>query len=186
MEKKGIPVVLETWDFPDIIGIAEKAFKFEEVPEVRQVFTPPDNALKSVTEFIPQFIDALTRPLTEKEKKSGTYKPPKRPKVAMSGTYDEIQAFFEGDLTRFPPTTAPKALMTDGLPVTPPTEERVAKMLKGTSHAPDEIVNPKMEPEELIVTVEKVAINGVMAGCKPAYMPVLLAMAELGACVGCP
>jgi len=61
----------------------------------------------------------------------------------------------------------------------------VAKMLTGTSHAPDERVNPKMAPEELIVTVEKVAVNGVMAGCKPEYMPVLLAMAELGGCVGC-
>lgn len=185
MEKKGIPVVLETWNLEDIIGIAEKAFRFEGVPEVRQVLTPPDTALKSVTEFVPQFIDALTRPLTEKEKKSGAYKPPKRPRIVTIGTYDEVQAYFEGDLTRFPPSKAPVALMTDGLPVTPPTEERVAKMLTGTSHAPDEIVNPKMAPEELIVTVEKVAVNGVMAGCKPEYMPVLLAMAELGACVGC-
>jgi len=186
MEKQGIPVVLETWNFEDIIGIAEKAFMFEGVPEARQVFTPPDTALTSLNEFIPEFIDALTRPLTEKEKKSGTYKPPPPPRIAITGTYQEVQEYFEGDLTRFPPGKAPVALMTDGLPVTPPTEELVAEMLTGTSHAPDEIVNPSLGPEELIATVEKVAINGVMAGCKPQYMPVLLAMAELGACVGCP
>ena len=187
MEKKGIPVALEIWNFEDIIGIAEKTFMQEGVPEVCQVFTPPDTALKSVTEFIPDFIDALTRPLTEEEKKSGTYKPPVPPRIAMTGTYQEVQQYFEGDLTRFPPGRAPAALMTDGLPVTPPTEESVAEMLTGTSHAPDEIieiVNRMSRKVEWIATVEKVAVNAVMAGCKPQYMPVLLAMAELGLPIG--
>jgi len=157
------------------------------VPEVRQVSTTPDTAVTSLKEFIPDFIDALTRPLTEKEKWSGIYKPPEQPRIAMTGTYDEVQAYFEGDLTRFPrlPGKSPVALMTDGLPVTPPTEERVAKMLKGTSHAPDEVIEIRvtgeasLEAVEFIATVEKVAINAVMAGCKPEHMPVLLAMAEL-------
>ena len=191
MEKKGIPVVLETWDFEDIKGIAQKTFMKEGMPEVRQVFTPPDTALKSVTEFIPEFIDALTRPLTEKEKWSGTYKPPAPPRIAMTETWKEVQAYFEGDLTRFPPDTAPVALMTDGLPVTPPTEELVAEMLTGTSHAPDEIIEistrgPGPAEVQLTTTVEKVAINAVMAGCKPVYMPVLLAIAGTGACYGSP
>ena len=186
MERKGIPVVLETWNFEDIQGISHNAFRSEGVPEVREVYTPPDTALTSLKGFMPEFIDALTRPLNEKEKLSGTYTPTKRPRMAMTGNYREVQEFFEGDLTRFPTDTAPVALMTDGLPVTPPTEELVEEMLTGTSHAPDEIVNPRMGPGELIATVEGVAINGVMAGCKPKYMPVLLAMAELGACVGMP
>ena len=188
MEKKGIPVVLETWDFEDIKGISQRAFMFEGVPEIREVFTTPDTALTSLTEFIPEFIDSLTRPLTEKEKWSGTYRPPKPSRIAMTGTYTEVQEYFEGDLTRFPPRRAPVALMTDGLPVTPPTEELVAEMLTGTSHAPDEIIEIKDRSGEVewIATVEKVAINAVMAGCKPQYMPVLLAMAELGVCRGSP
>ncbi|MFC1891950.1 hypothetical protein ACFLZT_06110 [Thermodesulfobacteriota bacterium] len=185
MEKEGIPVVLETWDFEDIKNISNKAFRIEGVPEVREVFTPPDTALTSLKEFIPEFINALTRPLTEKEKESGTYKPPERSRIATTGTYREVQEYFEGDLTRFPQGKAPVALMTDGLPVTPPTEELVTEMLTGTSHTPDEVVNPRMGPEELIATVEGVAINAVMAGCKPQYMPVLLSMVELGGCVGC-
>jgi hypothetical protein len=52
-------------------------------------------------------------------------------------------------------------------------------MLTGTSHAADKIV-ANIKPEGWEATVEKVAINGVMAGCKPEHMPVLLAMAELG------
>lgn len=66
---------------------------------------------------------------------------------------------------------------TDGLPVVPPTPERVLRLLEGTSHAPDEVVAvvpPNLEP----CTVEKVAINAVMAGCRPEYLPVVLAAVE--------
>jgi hypothetical protein len=66
---------------------------------------------------------------------------------------------------------------TDGLPVTPPTDERVLAMLKGTTRRPDEGVG-RIPPFLAECTVEKVAINAVMAGCKPEYMPVLLAALE--------
>jgi hypothetical protein len=66
---------------------------------------------------------------------------------------------------------------TDGLPVTPPTDARVLSMLGGTSRAPGEIVG-HIPPYLAPCTVEKVAINAVMAGCKPEYMPVLLAAIE--------
>jgi len=66
---------------------------------------------------------------------------------------------------------------TDGLPVTPPTDERVLGMLKGTTRRPDEVVG-KVPPFLAGCTVEKVAINAVMAGCKPSFMPVLLAALE--------
>jgi len=62
---------------------------------------------------------------------------------------------------------------TDGLPVVPPTEARVLKMLEGTSHAPDEVV-VVVPPDLVEVTVEKVAINAVMAGCLPEYLPWVL------------
>ena len=66
---------------------------------------------------------------------------------------------------------------TDGLPVTPPTDERVIAMLKGTMRRPNEIIG-KIPPFLADCTIEKVAINAVMAGCKPEYMPVLLAAIE--------
>jgi len=66
---------------------------------------------------------------------------------------------------------------SDGLPVTPPTDERVLAMLKGTRRHPDEAVG-KIPPYLGTCTVEKAAINAVMAGCKPEYMPVLLAALE--------
>lgn len=66
---------------------------------------------------------------------------------------------------------------TDGLPVTPPTDERVLRMLKGTSRSSHEVVG-RVPPYLAECTVEKIAINAVMAGCKPEYMPVLLAAVE--------
>ena len=66
---------------------------------------------------------------------------------------------------------------TDGLPVVPPTRERVLRMLQGTTRSPDEVLG--MAPPDLApCTVEKVAINAVMAGCKPEYLPVVLAAVE--------
>jgi hypothetical protein len=66
---------------------------------------------------------------------------------------------------------------TDGLPVTPPTDERVIAMLKGTTRRPEEVIG-RIPPFLAECRVEKVAINAVMAGCKPEYMPVLLAALE--------
>ena len=66
---------------------------------------------------------------------------------------------------------------TDGLPLVPPTETRVFRMLEGTSRAADEVV--ALVPPNLVeCTVEKVAINSVMAGCRPGYLPVVLAALE--------
>ncbi len=66
---------------------------------------------------------------------------------------------------------------SDGLPVVPPTRERVWRMLQGTKRAPDEIVG-LMPPALAECTVEKIAINAVMAGCKPEYMPLVMAAVE--------
>ena len=66
---------------------------------------------------------------------------------------------------------------TDGLPVVPPTAERVLRMLEGTSRAADEVV-AVVAPDLVELTVEKAAINAVMAGCRPEYLPWVLAAVE--------
>ena len=66
---------------------------------------------------------------------------------------------------------------TDGLPVVPPTERRVLAMLEGTSRDPQDVV-ATVPPDLVPCTVEKVAINAVMAGCKPEYLPVVLTAVE--------
>ena len=66
---------------------------------------------------------------------------------------------------------------SDGLPLVPPTPERVERMMAGTSRAAGDIV-ATVPPNLVDATVEKVAINAVMAGCKPEYFPVVLAGLE--------
>ncbi|MGA0118132.1 MAG: thioredoxin family protein [Ilumatobacteraceae bacterium] len=66
---------------------------------------------------------------------------------------------------------------TDGFPVIPPTRERVLKMLTGTTRAPQDVV--AIAPPNLVeLTVEKIAINAVMAGCLPEYLPWVIAALE--------
>jgi len=66
---------------------------------------------------------------------------------------------------------------TDGLPVIPPTPERVARMLSATGRPPGEVV-ARLPPARYDATVEKIAVNAVMAGCRPEYFPVVLAAVE--------
>jgi hypothetical protein len=85
-------------------------------------------------------------------------------RVALAPLEDEIEALEERG-------------WSDGLPVVPPTERRVLAMLEGSTRAPDEIV-AVVPPDLVPCSVEKVAINAVMAGCRPEYLPVVLTAVE--------
>jgi hypothetical protein len=67
--------------------------------------------------------------------------------------------------------------VTDGLPVVPPTRDRVERMLAGTRRDRAELLG-EMPPNYGRLTVEKAAVNAVMAGCRPEYLPVVIAAAE--------
>jgi len=67
---------------------------------------------------------------------------------------------------------------SDGLPLVPPTPRLVERMLSHTKHPPDEVIVRGLYPGLGIATVEKLAINGVMAGCHPEHMPLLIALAR--------
>jgi thiol-disulfide isomerase/thioredoxin len=67
--------------------------------------------------------------------------------------------------------------LTDGLPVVPPTPERVMRMLGGTRRDPQEVI-ATVPPNLAPLTIEKVAANAVMAGCRPEYLPVVIAVLE--------
>jgi len=115
-----------------------------------------------------EIVEKFTKPLTAEEKRTGEIKRDRGPDT-YTGTREELHKLFLDK--RF----------TDFLPVVLPTKERVEEMLMGTSHDPDEIVG-KMAPtpggyfEYWTFTVRDVAVSAVMAGCKPEYLPVLLAI----------
>ncbi len=85
-------------------------------------------------------------------------------RVELAELEDEAEAMFERG-------------WTDGLPVVTPTEVRVLRMLQGTTRSPEEIV-AVVPPDLVECTVEKVAVNAVLAGCKPEYLPLVLAAVE--------
>ena len=85
-------------------------------------------------------------------------------RVALGKSEDEHEAMFARG-------------WTDGLPVVPPTVERVTAMLGGTARDPAELVGI-LAPDYARCTVEKVAVNAVMAGCRPDYLPIVLAAVE--------
>jgi thiol-disulfide isomerase/thioredoxin len=66
---------------------------------------------------------------------------------------------------------------SDGLPVIPPTRVRVIRMLRGTDRSPKEVIG-NIPPDNAPCTIEKVAINAVLAGCKPEYFPIVLASVQ--------
>lgn len=131
----------------------------------------PENYAKIAEYMLDEVVRALTEPLTEAE-----MNPP-------PVDYDCSNLFFEGrDYTeafdKFQTYFMQNAL-TDGLPVAPPTPDAVKAMLAGTSRDPNEVIQGIMQPGRGIVTVEKIAINAVMAGAKPEYLPVIITAVEL-------
>ena len=84
--------------------------------------------------------------------------------VEISGYEDDIEACFDRG-------------WSDGLPVVPPTPERVYRMVQASGRAADQIVG-KIPPDYADCSIEKIAINAVMAGCKPEYLPTVIAVVE--------
>lgn len=118
-----------------------------------------------------EIVETLTMPLTTEEKKTGEIKR-NRGSDTFTDTPDNLQKMFL------------EKRLTDFMPVVLPTEAKVNEMLKATSHRPDEVLG-KMGPtfgvfELWTYTVKDAAVNAVMAGCKPEYLPIILAVGSTG------
>ena len=83
--------------------------------------------------------------------------------VVFSGTFNEVQEHFH------------RQLWTDGMPVVPPTREYVDAFLRFTDRGPDEVIRV-VPVEGREASILSIAVTGVMAGCRPEYMPVLVAV----------
>lgn len=111
---------------------------------------------------IPEIIRGLTECLTPQEQSPVSPETRETTRIIFKGNLQEVNQFFY------------RRGWGDGLPLVPPTEEAVKEMLTGTDLPPDHLAG-KILPRQGKATVEKIAINAVMAGAMPTYMPVILA-----------
>ncbi|NLE08001.1 MAG: hypothetical protein GX631_01940, partial [Dehalococcoidales bacterium] len=207
LERRGIPTVLI--DFEDQDEFVREEARVLGMPELRFVHASRTmRGPQDIEHFLPKIFDALTQPLTKEEKAEGMWTP-NEPRILFEGTLEAAEEFYMQSEPNKSMMGAPYAKYTDGLPIVIPTEERVEKMLRGTSHTANEIINYQADlflpdapeaigsepsarkgepvrymPTRRVATVEQVAINAVMAGCKPEYFPVVLAIAEASAGTG--
>jgi hypothetical protein len=119
---------------------------------------------------IDDIVGALTRPLTADEANPKPFVKEKLEAIQVNADSYELAAekFNEKFLENH---------WGDGLPLVPPTPERVRWMLTGTSRSPQEVLGT-VAPKNGIATIEKIATNAVMAGAKPEYLPVIIAAME--------
>lgn len=118
-----------------------------------------------------EIIDALTRPLSAEEK-NPDLKTREKQVESVEVTADDYESALEMFNQNYMENH-----WSDGLPLIPPTETAVQRMLEGTSRLPDEVIG-KVPYRNGIATVKKIAVNAVMAGAKPEYLPVILSVME--------
>jgi hypothetical protein len=112
-----------------------------------------------------KLVNEISEGLTKSVAQATKVREPKPDDIVFEGTLDEVQEFFT------------RRLWTDGLPIIPPTIDRVEKFLKFTGQSRGEVIG-NLLPENREATIWNIAVNGVMAGCRPEYMPVLIAVIE--------
>jgi hypothetical protein len=179
----GVPTVALHTDKFD--RVARSVAAMNGMPGLRQVFVPQPVMGKTPRELrayvdgtdpitgrpvMQEVVEGLTRPLTEADRGPVEFDRTS-PRLVGPDTPENLERLFLD------------SHWTDTLPIVLPTEERVAAMLAGTRRGPGEIVG-RMRPthfrESWEYTVEKVAVNAVMAGARPEYFPVILALAATG------
>src|SRR5256714_3544880 len=181
--KYGVPTVaMHTDKFDKVVASVATV---SGMPGLRQVFVPQPIMGKTAAQLrayvdgknpitgravMQEVIEGLTKPLTDDDGGPVEFDRSTPRLVPADSAANLEQLFVESG-------------WTDYLPIVLPTEERVAAMLAATHRKPDEVVG-RMRPthfrEAWEYTVEKVAVNAVMAGARPEYFPVILAIAASG------
>lgn len=168
LERRGIPTVLFTAE--TFVHDAHRSASTFGLPGLPLAVVPlpftnqrPEGVHKMVDEALSQVIAGLVQPVT-----ATVVAPPAAtdPRLVFEGE-DLLRALdgMQADFVR--------RGWSDGFPLVPPTARAVEAMLRGTRRAPGDVV-ATLEPGFGLATVEKLAINAVMAGCAPPHLPLLI------------
>ncbi len=179
----GVPTVAVHTDKFD--RVVRSVADVNGMPELRQVFVPQPIMGRTAAQLrayvdgadpitgrpvMQEVVEGLTRPLGERDAGRAPFDR-STPRLVEPASAERLEQLFLDNR------------WTDGLPIVLPTEARVAAMLAGTRRKADEVVGRMRSThfrEYWEYTVEKVAVNAVMAGARPAYFPVILALAATG------
>ncbi|MFC2042439.1 UGSC family (seleno)protein, partial [Chloroflexota bacterium] len=170
LERLGIPTI--TVVTSQFIGLAEAVASSEGAAEACFVTVPHPLGMRPQAEVRKKAEDVFPEILKlatdwQPSGKLPSSKAPAYPaeRFDFEGTVEDVnKLFFDREWSL-------------GLPLIPPTPERLGAILKGTSRKPDEVLG-QVPPRLGTLTVELVAVHAVMAGCKPEYMPLLIAALE--------
>src|SRR5271167_3998893 len=165
----------------EFLADAKSAARDRGMPGIRMIALPADTYYRSrstqaelrpiAAAVFDQMVDDLVRPLTAEEAKpSQIVKQRENTNISITGK--DYQDAYQNANDLFLDSR-----WADGLPIVPPTPELVKAMLAGTTRSPKDIIG-QVAPKNGTATVEKIAINAVMAGAKPDYFPVILAAME--------
>ena len=166
-EEAGVPSVSLTCE--GFIGQAATTATGLGLPNLPVAVVPGHVDVQTVEELranvLAVTVEGVVQGLTSPPEKAGDVDEPEPGDIVFEGTYDEINRFYYENG------------WSDGLPIVPPTAARVEAFLRHTDRDPDEQLGVLL-PDKRSATIRTVAINGVMAGCRPEYMPVLVALVE--------
>ena len=131
---------------------------------------PAEELTRVAKESAPEIIDSLTKKGEEKVSKSEPFKPQPAKVLAFTGknyvdAVNQVEKFLLANR------------WSDGFPIVPPTKEAVDEMLTGTDLPRNHVV-AVVDPKKGVATVEKIAINAVMAGARPAYLPLIIVVVQ--------
>ena len=178
IEKAGIPVVsIVAPEYTGLVRTAARAQGLSSLAAAEIPFAVLSGAVEDVRPSCEAVIDDIISGLTEW-----------KPEEADTGTEivaeeSEKWLVFEGKDYQDATDKMDRVFLSqkwgDGLPLIPPTRERVEWMLTGTDLPRDKVLTTKFGPRFRPITVQDVAVNAVMAGARPEYLPVILAAVDL-------
>ena len=139
------------------------------MPNITLAMVPGHIGTKSKEELRRDVIgvtaEQVIQNLTVMPAAKGTSSEPGARDIVVRGGFNAVNKYFV------------KHEYSDGLPIVPPTKEAIEEFLRFTERSPDEVLGVLL-PDRRAATVWSVAVNGVMAGCRPEYMPILVATIE--------
>ncbi|MFQ5693181.1 MAG: hypothetical protein ACE5IM_09080, partial [Nitrospinota bacterium] len=179
IEELGIPVVSIVQDY--FLEDAQASGAAYGLPNPALAVTPEvfttitaEQTRNAVDRIFGDILAGLTKPMPEPRGEVVR-------RVATRGPKDPLLEFTGSDLLDCLKKMNEGFLewgWSDGFPLVPPTEGAVEEMLRGTARAPEDVVVEKFVPGNAWATVRDIAVNAVMAGCRPEFLPVVLTAVE--------